>query len=392
MLKQSQVLFIALVGIFLVGIGVDLYTPAMPAMTKALHTDAFHIKNTISIYLLCFAFGQILFGTLSDIFGRKPIILLGIGLFVVASFAAALTTNIYILLLMRALQGLAAASLSVICKAMVVDTRSGRALTNAYAYIAMVYGCGPIIAPFIGGYLFHYLGWRANFYTFAIYSSIVFILTVIFFEETHINRLPFVGQDILASYKKMLIHPIFMDYILCAAIGYCAMVLFNIFGPFLLQQQLHYSAIAFGYTALFIGAAFLIGSTICRVALLKLNGNVILNSAILITLIASISMLVMAYTLPLNIFSIVLPIFFIVVAIGMIIPIVTSRAIKHFPENGGISNAVLGFTLYLAGGITTWLASFLRPTTMIDPAWFYLLLMILQTILIIFIYSRKQTQ
>ena len=65
-------------------------------------------------------------------------------------------------------------------------------------------------------------------------------------------------------------------------------------------------------------------------------------------------MLILAYTLPFNIFAITLPIFFLVVAIGLIIPIVTSREVQFFPENSGIANALLGFTLYLAGGITTW--------------------------------------
>ena len=157
---------------FLVGTSIDLYTPSMPSMAIALHSDTFHIKNTISIYFIFFALGQIIFGTLSYIFGRRPILLLGIVVFVIASFFAARTDSVTVLLIMRAIQIFSAASPSVVCKALLVDTRKREVLTKAYTYTAMIWGAGPLIAPFIGGYIHHFLGWQANFYTFSIYGTL----------------------------------------------------------------------------------------------------------------------------------------------------------------------------------------------------------------------------
>ena len=124
------------------------------------------------------------------------------------------------------------------------------------AYTAMIWGAGPLIAPFISGYIHHFLGWQANFYTFAIYGMLLFSLVLFFLKETHQDRLSFDAKSIMARYRHILTNKLFIGYVVCNGLGYCVLVIFSVFGPFLIQTHLHYSAIAFGYTALFVGSHF----------------------------------------------------------------------------------------------------------------------------------------
>src|SRR5580704_3325806 len=151
---------------FMTGAGplsVDMYLPSMPAIARELGTDPAHVQLTLSVFLAGFAVGQFYHGPLSDRFGRKPVLLAALALYVVASAACAFTRSIELLILARFLQAIAACGPIVIARAIVRDLYEGPRAGREMARMGMIMGVVPAIAPVLGGVMHDLAGWRSIF-------------------------------------------------------------------------------------------------------------------------------------------------------------------------------------------------------------------------------------
>lgn len=144
-------------------LSIDMYLPAMPAMAVDLDASAARVQMTLSSFFLGGALGQMLFGPLSDRFGRRPLLLTGIALYVATSIFCALTTGVETLIAQRFLQAIGGSAASVLARAMVRDFFSGDQAAQVLSLIMLVMGAAPLLAPFIGGYLLLWFDWRAIF-------------------------------------------------------------------------------------------------------------------------------------------------------------------------------------------------------------------------------------
>ncbi|MAZ77304.1 MAG: hypothetical protein CMF39_01325, partial [Legionellaceae bacterium] len=139
------------------GMGIDLYAPSLPWIMKAFGTTVTLTKLTIPMFLIGYALGPIFFGTLSDTYGRKPLLYWGLLLYVFSCFVMIVMPNIWVMLAMRIFQGAAAGSIGVAFRAMTSDTyKVGHELHKMGASIGTAWTLGPVIAPFIGSYLQHF--------------------------------------------------------------------------------------------------------------------------------------------------------------------------------------------------------------------------------------------
>ncbi|MCB1828324.1 MAG: MFS transporter, partial [Coxiellaceae bacterium] len=304
--------------------------------------------------------GQFINGTLSDIFGRKPLLIISLALFTLASYAATLVNNIYFLLLIRAIQGIASAGPSVIAKALLTDTMSGAELKRASIYMVTIWGLSPIIAPAIGGYLQHYYGWHANFYFFAIYSLSMFIVVAALLKETLTNPAELKLKSIAEKYKTILSDTRFLANLTCMALAYSIIMIFNIFVPFLVQDVLGYSAIKYGHIAMFIGLAFLIGSLSNRWLMTKFKtADVNRVGVILLVLVAVITM-ISAYLTKMDLVTLSVPAFFMVLIVGLLQTNFMTHNLSLFPHMGGTASAAMGMILILISGFITTIGSFIH--------------------------------
>ena len=199
--------------------GIDTYLPSMPAIGLEFGVGPVAVQQTLSVFLLTFAFMMLFYGTLSDSFGRRPVILGALCLYTLASVGAALAPTFGWLLLFRALQGVAAGAGSVISQAIVQDRFSGAEARKTMSHIMMVFGLAPAIAPVLGGWLHVTFGWRANFVFLALFGAAM-ILTVWRLLPESLpaeKRQVFHPVTIARNYLMVLRHPQFL--MLALALG-----------------------------------------------------------------------------------------------------------------------------------------------------------------------------
>lgn len=169
----GMIIFIILMDIA-IPLSTDMYLPAMPSMgnTLAGSTDAL-VKSTVTIFFFVYALGMLIWGPLSDKYGRKKPMIVGFVLFSISTLFCAAAWNIYILLLARVLQGIGAASITAISFAMINDCFVGKTKETVLAIAQTLSGLGPVFAPIIGSWILYFISWRGIFIALLILASLV---------------------------------------------------------------------------------------------------------------------------------------------------------------------------------------------------------------------------
>jgi DHA1 family bicyclomycin/chloramphenicol resistance-like MFS transporter len=181
-------LFILLAMVPLTGATIDIYVPSLPAITAHFGVPAQLVQWTIPSYLIGYSLAQLFCGALSDAWGRRALLIIGIVLYTGASFLAASASSIGMLILMRFVQGLGVAAPGVLARAIASDSFDSERLPHITNYITLAWALGPIVAPLIGGYLQHVFGWKAIFYFLTAYGCIVLLLIYVLLPETNSYR------------------------------------------------------------------------------------------------------------------------------------------------------------------------------------------------------------
>lgn len=242
-------------------LAIDMYLPSLPAMTEALHATSSSMQLTLTTYLFAIAISQLVYGPLSDRFGRRRVFLCGFLIFLIGSFFCALSHDATTLLIARFFQGLGGGCGFVISNAMMADLFTGKKLVRMITYGSLTWSLTPIIAPMIGGFVQQFLGWRENFLIIFIYSVLLWLAVFIFMPETlhNENRYPLHPVELYHSYLTILKNKKFIGFIICVAFSYGAVIAFNVTGPFILQEALKVNAAEYGVYVLFVGVAYSLG-------------------------------------------------------------------------------------------------------------------------------------
>jgi len=379
--KKPLLVFMILLMAPLAGIGIDLYTPSLPAITSYFQTETSLVKLTLAVYLIGYAIGQPVMGTFSDCFGRKYPLFIGVLLYFLASLCAAFSPNIYILLIMRLIQGLGMSAPGTIGKAIITDTFPDHQLPKYALYIATAWSIGPVIAPALGGYLQYYFGWQSAFYFLAGYGFIILMLIALTFNESNKKLHPLKIKAILRNYTTILADKRFIGYVLCMAILYSLLLVFNTLAPFLVQVDMQYSPIAYGHIALLLGLIYFFGNLVNRFLLHYLSAKKIFTISLYTSFVLSIVMVVISILFPLNIYAIVIPnaaLFFISC---MIFASSMGLAMGLFREMAGTASAIMGFMFVLGTGLTSATVSLFHVKTQLPIALSYLVLLSLGIII-----------
>ncbi len=384
---KRNIYFLVFIVPFLMGLGVDLYVPSLPVITSFFHTKVSLVQLTVSLYLLGYGLGQVVLGVLSDSFGRRKVLLISAVFFTLVSFACILSPNVFVLEILRFLQGICIAGLAVVARAIVVDVFSGSELSKATNYFTLSWSLGPIIAPFIGGNLESYFGWQANFILFALYGLFIFIYAFVKLPETnsHLSVLSF--SQTYNNLREILTAPVFMIITTVSALGYAVIVLFNVVGPFFIEIVLKYSVTQYGNIALVLGFAYFLGAMSNRFVIGYFNNKSLLLFGLISSLTGSILMLLLGFTLGMSLFIVLIPIFLIFFFIGFIVPNALADTMAMFSSIAGTASAVFGTITGIIVFLVTMFGSRLKTTSQIPLAFTYLCLLVISIIL--FYISRK---
>ncbi len=375
--------------IFILGFGIDLYSPSFPLMAKSFQTTNQLVQLTIATYFLGYVLGMIFVGPLLDTFGRKKPLLIGLSFYFIMSLLCSFSTTIHMLLALRFLQGIGVTVVGVGFRAILSDAFTGQRLATAMTYSSMSYRIGPIIAPFFGGYLTVYFGWQSNFYFLALYSALLIVIVAIFLPETHLERLAFHSKTIFHRYLSILKLLPFLGGAICIGILYGMMIVFNVVGPFFIQDILHHSPITYGHIAFSVGCFAFIGIVINRFLLRTKTRTTMITIGIYAIFMTCIVQVIISFIFPINLYCFIVPIIVIFSATGLINSNMMSHILDLIPLGKGTASALLGIVIITCTGILTALSSFLKSDTIRPFALAYLVMIILCFLSYQFLYKRK---
>jgi len=208
-------------------LALNVFVPSMPALPAAFGTGHATVQLTLSLYLVGVAVGQLAYGPLSDRFGRRPVLLGGLGLYVLASIACALAPSIGLLILGRVAQALGGCAGMVIGRAVVRDAWDRDEATRVLALVIAGMALAPMIGPVLGGFLDEWAGWRAGFVLLVGFGAVVLLAGLRALPETHRDRTPFPGPAALvAAYRALGSKPLFLGNALATATATAAFFAF----------------------------------------------------------------------------------------------------------------------------------------------------------------------
>ena len=375
--RKRLIIFIILSLYPLIGMGIDLISPSLPAISQALNTSSNFSKNLITLYLLGYMLGNFIVGFLSDALGRRKLMLLGLFVFTLVSLLPAVYGKPSVLLASRLLQGFALASFAVVSRAALSDILSTDQLIRVASLISIAWGIGPIIGPVIGGYLQFYYNWQACFYFFALLSFIGFLFMIIIVPETHFNKQPLQFIPLKNNFVTIINHRIFVGSVILMGILYSLLIVFNALGPFLIQSSLGYSPIYFGRIALFMGTIYLLGTFLSRQLLKILSLETIFSYTIIIFGTAAIISVIAAFIDQENIWTIIVPTLMMFLGCGIAYPVAMGKALSLFRHLAGSGSAVMNLFNISITSITAFVVSFLQVESALPLSLIYLGLMLL---------------
>ncbi|GGF29843.1 Bcr/CflA family efflux MFS transporter [Subtercola lobariae] len=259
--RQRMLVVILLAIIPLSQIPIDAYTPAIPDMIAELHTTSTLVQNSVSAYVLGMSIGLLPIGIIADARGRKPTLLVCLGVLLVASLGCALTGDIYTLLVLRFVQGLGGCATMVIVYAIAADSFRGARLTSLSGLLGASWGLAPVLAPAVGGLLVQFVSWRGIFVLIAVLALLAAAVIFFLLPETlpDARRTPIRPREIRGVLASTLRRRIFIGLTLMFAVFASAQLMFGVVAPLLYEMQLGLSPAFYGLIALVVGAANLIG-------------------------------------------------------------------------------------------------------------------------------------
>src|SRR6187455_2022648 len=209
-------------------LSIDMYLPALPVIAVDLHGTAGDIQLTLSAFMIAFGLGQIFYGPAGDRFGRRPVILLGLGIYVVTSIGCAFAVEAGHLVGLRFLQGLSACGGVVLARTMVRDLAEKDQAARAMSLMMACTSIAPMLAPLIGGQILWFLGWRAAFWTLALIGVLALTASYFWLPETlrPEYRQPLVLSSILKRFGELLRHRAFMGYAFTTSFMFSALLSF----------------------------------------------------------------------------------------------------------------------------------------------------------------------
>ncbi len=269
---------------------ITIYIPAFPEISKDLQIGPENVKATLTAFLLGFGLSQLFYGPLSDRYGRKPPLLVGIALFCLACFANLFVFSLPSFLLVRFIQGIGSGSVITIGRTILRDSFSGKELMSAASHLSMGFAIGLGVSPIIGAYLLSIFGWRSNFLFLLLIGVAFLILLWKKLPETSFNRLGSatwreLAQHAVKGYYQILSDLTFWKFLLGGVFAYSVVISWNVLTPFLIQTHFSYSAKAYGWMSLLIAAAYYISAHFNRSLVIKFHfGNIFIFGALLIGL------------------------------------------------------------------------------------------------------------
>ena len=360
-MQPGKRFLVRLAGLSVLGfLATDMYLPAFAAIQADLQTPASAVSASLSLFLAGFAAAQLLWGPLSDRYGRKPVLLIGLTIFALGSLGMLWVENAATLLVLRFVQAVGVCAAAVIWQALVTDYYPSQKVNRIFAAIMPLVGLSPALAPLLGSWLLVHFSWQAIFATlFAI--TVVLILPIFWLKPTTKARNN--SQDGL-TFTDLLRSKTYRGNVLIYAACSASFFAWLTGSPFILSEM-GYSPAVIGLSYVPQTIAFLIGGYGCRAALQKWQGKQLLPWLLVLFAVSVIATWAAGFISHVSLVEILIPFCVMAIANGAIYPIVVAQALRPFPHATGraaaLQNTLQLGLCFLASLVVSWLISISTP-------------------------------
>lgn len=326
-------------------LSIDMYLPAFPAIAENLGVPLSSVQLSLASFFVGLATGQIFYGPLTDRYGRKKPLYVGLGIYAVASVVCTFTKNVEMLIAFRFLQALGSCSGVVISRAIVRDLFTHQETAKVFSLLMLVMGAAPILAPILGGQISEHFGWRMIFALLAVISTLCIVLIATFLPETHHPDQRVHIKDSWKIYGSILKDRNFMGYALAGGAAQAGMFAYITGSSFVFINHFGIPAKSFGWVFGSNAVGLILCSQINTRLLKRLSYDAILEKIFVVLAVLG-ALLATAGILNWGFWGIMIPLFLFIASLGMTFPNSTAGAMATQKKSAGSASALLGTLQY----------------------------------------------
>ena len=324
-------------------LAIDFYLPAFPAMAAAFGTDEQHVQLTLAAYFLGLSIGQLAYGPVADRFGRRIPLLIGVGLFTLASLVCAFAPSLEWLIAARFVQALGGCAGMVISRAVVSDKCDAVGSAKVFSQLMLVMGLAPILAPMLGGLLVNLHGWQSIFIALTVFSAAAGLAVAMGLPESmpaHQPRQPLSGA--LHQYGRLLSDKVYLGHALTGGIAIAGMFSYIAGSPFVFIKLYGVPAEHFGWLFGINAAGFILVAQINARLLSRRGPAFLLTRTVWIYLTAGLALLAVSALHTEHLWPLLIPLFICISSLGCILPNASACAMNGQGARAGSASALLG--------------------------------------------------
>ncbi|MCO7628561.1 MFS transporter [Pseudomonas fluorescens] len=346
----SLLLAMVLLGVF----PLDVLLPSFPALAEHFASTPTDIALSISLFAVGIAFAQLLIGPLSDVIGRKGLLLAGMAVSILGAIGCVMTSDYMLFMAFRIVQAIGCGCF-VLSQALVQDLFEGKERDRLRILMVTATGIFISISPLAGTFLQATLGWRGSFWLFIALAAVVLLKAWLFLDSSRVAR----GTSIhfLKAYQRVLGDFDFVGYWLISAFAFACHFSFIVISPLIFMDQLQLSAYDFSLILLIYGAAYVTGGIAATLLSRRISSAQQIVAGLSLILLAGLVMLLLSQYFALSPATVLIPMLICTAGTTIARPAATSRAMGMFPENAGTSASAGSTIIFICGGLISALIS-----------------------------------
>jgi len=323
----------------------DMYLPSLPALVADFDSDVPTVQLTLSAFLVAFAVGMLVYGPLSDRFGRRPVLLGAIAVYLLASIVCALAPSIEWLIGARVLQALGCCAGPVLGRAVVRDVYGRERAASVLSYMGTAMALAPAIGPIAGGWLQVAYGWQATFWVLTAFSGLALLGVLLMLDETNAQKNPYATSalGLLRSYTALLTHRSYIGYVATISACYSVIFCFISGSSFVLIQVVGLTADLYGVCFASIVIGYMSGTFVSGRFGRRVGVDRLILTGSAVSTLAGLAMAGFAWAGEATVATIVIPQMVAMFGVGLVFPNCQAGAIGPFPTMAGAASALLGF-------------------------------------------------
>lgn len=334
----------------------DIYFPVLPEIADYFGTTPLRVKNSLTMFLFGFAIGQLFYGVLSDRFGRKKLLILGLVIYFISTLACAIAPNIEFLNYARFLQGFAGCSGAIMGRVIIADYFDVKESAYIYTIIGPFIGVSPVIAPIIGAAISTYWHWRYVFVFLAFVGLILLGLILLLLQESNNKQTKTTLSVYFLDCIKLLYNKKYLYYSSFVCGAYIAWFSFIVESSFLFSSH-HFSLLERSFLYIPLALPYILGNYLAKKLLKQSNIDSAMGKGLLIYTIGSVIFMFYAMVSS-KLVLIMIGMFLVVMSNGFLIPLGTAGAIGNIKVNKGAGTALLGFIQLALSSFATFIVSY----------------------------------